>query len=182
MISASRADPRDGRGVFLEWGLSTARKEPVQICDRRCRSGAAPDCLGATGARVPTAGSIDRRRDARRGGRRACRVRRPRSIVLADLETVGGDRGPGRFCARLDRRSSPPARAALSMRPLPRCAPAPSIILPKPFGAAALIERLEAAIAQWDSRRSQRPHRWRRRPQPRTRARISRASSAAPPP
>lgn len=79
-----------------------------------------------------------------------CLVGHAPSIVLADVETVGGidaigglTEGRSRVIATSARGSVHAAVAAIRAGAFD--------YLPKPFGAAALIERVEAAIAQWET-------------------------------
>ncbi len=73
-----------------------------------------------------------------------------RAVVLADLETIGGAEQLAIFSEGSVRVIATSARGSLNTAVAAIRAGAVDY-LPKPFGAAALIERLEAAIRQWDS-------------------------------
>ncbi len=72
-----------------------------------------------------------------------------RAVVLADLETIGGAEQLSIFSEGATRVIATSARGSLNTAVAAIRAGAVDY-MPKPFGAAALIERLEAAIRQWD--------------------------------
>ena len=73
-----------------------------------------------------------------------------RAVVLADLETIGGADQLAIFSEGSVRVIATSARGSLNTAVAAIRAGAVDY-LPKPFGAAALLERLEAAIRRWDS-------------------------------
>ena len=72
----------------------------------------------------------------------------PHSIIVADLETVGGVDQLGSFSGHDSSVIAMSARGSVHAAVAAMRAGAIDF-LPKPFGAAALLDRLEAAIAQW---------------------------------
>ena len=77
-------------------------------------------------------------------------VSHPHSIVVADLETVGGVDQLGSFAANDSSVIAMSARGSVHAAVAAMRAGAIDF-LPKPFGAAALLDRLDAAIAQWST-------------------------------
>jgi two-component system, repressor protein LuxO len=75
-------------------------------------------------------------------------------LVLADVETVGGAEALGGLVGNDTRVIATSARGSVHAAVAAIRAGAVDY-LPKPFGAAALIERVEAAIARWNSTDSQ---------------------------
>jgi len=72
-----------------------------------------------------------------------------RAVVLADLETLGGIEALAAFKSQPIRVIATSARGSINTAVAAIKAGAVDY-LPKPYGAAALLERLTAAIAQWD--------------------------------
>ncbi|WEK52291.1 MAG: sigma-54 dependent transcriptional regulator [Candidatus Kaistia colombiensis] len=81
-----------------------------------------------------------------------CLAGRPHSIVVADLETVGGVDQLGGLSSNDSSVIAMSARGSVHAAVAAMRAGAIDF-LPKPFGAAALLDRLEAAIAQWPAAR-----------------------------
>jgi len=77
-----------------------------------------------------------------------CLLGHPHSIVVADLETVGGVAELGSFSGHDSTVIAMSARGSVNAAVAAMRAGAVDF-LPKPFGAAALLDRLDAAIAQW---------------------------------
>lgn len=72
-----------------------------------------------------------------------------RTVLLADLETLGGADALAAFAPHPVRVIATSARGSINTAVAAIKAGAVDY-LPKPYGAAALIERLDAAIRQWD--------------------------------
>lgn len=77
-----------------------------------------------------------------------CLADRTQSIIVADLETVGGVDELGSLSGNASSIIAMSARGSVHAAVAAMRAGAVDF-LPKPFGAAALLDRLEAAIAQW---------------------------------
>ncbi|BCP52492.1 sigma-54-dependent Fis family transcriptional regulator [Kaistia sp. 32K] len=77
-----------------------------------------------------------------------CLAGRSQSIIVADLETVGGVDQLGSLGGNASSIIAMSARGSVHAAVAAMRAGAVDF-LPKPFGAAALLDRLEAAIAQW---------------------------------
>jgi two-component system repressor protein LuxO len=77
-----------------------------------------------------------------------CLAGHPHSIIVADLETVGGVGELGSFSGHDSTVIAMSARGSVHAAVAAMRAGAIDF-LPKPFGAAALLDRLDAAIAQW---------------------------------
>ncbi|SHE76352.1 two-component system, repressor protein LuxO [Kaistia soli DSM 19436] len=97
-------------------------------------------------------------------------ARDKRAVVLADLETVGGAEALTVFSEGSSRVIATSARGSLNTAVAAMRAGAVDY-LQKPFGAAALIERLEAAIKAWDTTAS---------PEPGTPAKVQPAAAGLP--
>jgi len=81
-----------------------------------------------------------------------CLADRPHAIVVADLETVGGVDQLGGLSSNDSSVIAMSARGSVHAAVAAMRAGAIDF-LPKPFGAAALLERLNAAIAEWPAAR-----------------------------
>lgn len=77
-----------------------------------------------------------------------CLADRAQSIIVADLETVGGVDQLGSLSGNASSIIAMSARGSVHAAVAAMRAGAVDF-LPKPFGAAALLDRLEAAVAQW---------------------------------
>ncbi|MCX5579515.1 sigma-54-dependent transcriptional regulator [Kaistia terrae] len=83
-----------------------------------------------------------------------CLAGHPHSIIVADLETVGGVGELGSFSGHDSTVIAMSARGSVHAAVAAMRAGAIDF-LPKPFGAAALLDRLDAAIAQWPTAKPQ---------------------------